>query len=134
MSTIKINAIVPLLQVFDMPCSLSFYRDKLGFTVMQQSPGGDNCDWVLLGLNQTELMLNTAYEKEQRPMTADIAKTIHHADTCLYFSCPDVEGAYKALLNLELKPSKPITTKYNFTAFELTDPDGYILCFHWQNN
>lgn len=31
----------PLLQVFDMPTSLAFYRDVLGFEVIQASPPGD---------------------------------------------------------------------------------------------
>ena len=31
---IKVEGGAPLLQVFDMPTSLAFYRDKLGFEVL----------------------------------------------------------------------------------------------------
>lgn len=33
---------------FDMPTSLRFYRDVLGFSVVSDVPGDDQCDWVIL--------------------------------------------------------------------------------------
>lgn len=33
-----IQGLCPLMQVFDMPTSLAFYRDLLGFQVVQQAP------------------------------------------------------------------------------------------------
>jgi len=55
----KIQGLCPLIQVFDMPRSLAFYRDLLGFEVVQQAPSGDNCNWAWLKLEGAELMLNT---------------------------------------------------------------------------
>jgi catechol 2,3-dioxygenase-like lactoylglutathione lyase family enzyme len=57
---LKIGGLCPLLQVFDMPKSIAFYRDVLGFEVVSPVPEGDECDWALLRLNESELMLNTA--------------------------------------------------------------------------
>ncbi len=54
--TINIKGIAPLLQVFDMPASLNFYRDILGFEVIQSSGQGNDVDWVLLKLNDVDLM------------------------------------------------------------------------------
>jgi catechol 2,3-dioxygenase-like lactoylglutathione lyase family enzyme len=34
----------PLIEVFDMPTSVAFYRDVIGFEVVMQSSSGDNCD------------------------------------------------------------------------------------------
>ena len=34
----KFVGLTPLIQVFDMPASLAFYRDKLGFEVVSASP------------------------------------------------------------------------------------------------
>jgi catechol 2,3-dioxygenase-like lactoylglutathione lyase family enzyme len=34
----KIESVCPLLQVFDMPTSVRFYRDVLGFDLAQNSP------------------------------------------------------------------------------------------------
>ncbi len=39
---IEIHGMAPLLSVFDMPVSLLFYRDILGFKVIETSGQGDN--------------------------------------------------------------------------------------------
>ena len=61
---LEVLGLVPLLQVYDMPTSVRFYRDKLGFEMVSTSPpmGEDYFHWCLLRLDQAELMLNTAYE------------------------------------------------------------------------
>ena len=68
---IAVKGMAPLLQVFDMPAALAFYRDKLGFEVVQSNAPGDDCDWAMLKLGDEVLMLNTAYEKEFRPPAPD---------------------------------------------------------------
>jgi glyoxylase I family protein len=57
-----IRGVAPLLGVFDMPTSLRFYRDVLGFEVWAISEPGDNCNGCGLRLQGAEVMLNTAYE------------------------------------------------------------------------
>jgi catechol 2,3-dioxygenase-like lactoylglutathione lyase family enzyme len=72
---IDIRGMAPLLQVFDMPTSIAFYRDALGFEVVTTSkPRGEHFDWALLRLNGVELMLNTAYEEDARPPAPDPAR------------------------------------------------------------
>jgi len=91
--SITVEGLAPLIQVFDMATSVSFYRDVLGFDVVNQSQQGDDFDWALLRLNNAELMLNAAYEKDHRPAAPDLARVTAHADTDLFFSCRDVDGA-----------------------------------------
>ena len=67
-----IHGIAPLLQVFDMPTAIHFYRDVLGFKVHATSQPGDDCNWAWLKLNGAELMLNTAYEADQRPAAPEL--------------------------------------------------------------
>lgn len=38
---LQMRGLCPLLQVFDMPTSLAFYRDVLGFDFVQTSPPAD---------------------------------------------------------------------------------------------
>lgn len=128
--TIGTYEIVALLQVYDMAASLRFYRDGLGFTVAEQSPGGEDCDWVLLKLERAQLMLNTAYEKSNRPYQPDKERMLAHKDTSLYFLCPDIEIVYQQFTGAGLIVEKPAVTKYNFKALNLEDPDGFSLCFH----
>ena len=49
--TLDIRGLVPLLQVFDMPTSIHFYRDILGFEVVNTSGPGEHFGWALLRLN-----------------------------------------------------------------------------------
>ena len=53
-----------------------------------------------------------------------------HADTGLFFSCPDVEGTYARLRALGVTAQDPLgTTPYGMKRFTISDPDGYHLCF-----
>lgn len=128
---IDLQGMAPLIQVFDMPISLKFYRDILGFKIVQSSGEGDDVDWVLLELNKIELMLNTAYEKEHRPAKPDQLRIAAHADTTLYFGCPDIDAAYKYLHNSGVDLKEPSITGYGWKAINFKDPDGFEICFHW---
>jgi catechol 2,3-dioxygenase-like lactoylglutathione lyase family enzyme len=127
----QIQGVAPILQVFDMPVALGFYRDVLGFEVVQASGEGDDVDWVLLKLNSIELMLNTAYEKPDRPPEPDEQRTAAHTDTSLYLGHPDIDKLYNYLLSKGMHLKEPQITGYGWKAIYLLDPDGYLLCFHW---
>jgi glyoxylase I family protein len=132
-----ILGMAPYLQVHDMPTSISFYRDKLGFKIVSQSEPelGDDCNWVLLKLNNIELMLNTIYEKENRPVEQDKIRRIGHGDVMLYFGCPDIDAIYAKLWERGVNIKRPpYITGYGFKAIHFSDPDGYGICFHWPAN
>jgi glyoxylase I family protein len=128
------RGMAPLLQVFDMPTAVKFYRDVLGFEVVstsQPSESGDDFDWALLKLNNVELMLNTAYEADERPPAPDPARVAGHRDTAMFFSCPDVDAAHTHFRARGVDVDKPTMTSYGFRGLSVKDPDGYELCFHW---
>ena len=128
---IDVRGVCPLLQVFDMPTSIKFYRDVLGFEVVQTSQAGNDFGWALLRLNNAELMLNTAYEDDARPPSADPARVAAHEDTGLFFGCPEVDAAYEHLLARGLNVKAPAVRDYGMKQLYVTDPDGYCLCFQW---
>jgi glyoxylase I family protein len=127
----SIEALTAYFEVFDMPASLRFYRDILGFTVHQSSGEGDDVGWVWLVLNGAHLMLNTAYDVGERPPVPDPARIGGHRDVTLYFGYPDIDAFYRYLLEKGVNVSEPTVTKYNFKAIGFRDPDGFYLCFHW---
>jgi catechol 2,3-dioxygenase-like lactoylglutathione lyase family enzyme len=130
--SIEVRGVCTLIQVFDMPTSVRFYRDVLGFEIVRTTPReGDQFDWGLLRLGDTELMLNTAYEQDCRPAQPDPARIEAHRDICLYFGCPDVEAAYRHLLAHGIDAEKPIVAPWGVKMCYLHDPDGYSLCFQW---
>ncbi|MDR3773416.1 MAG: VOC family protein [Terracidiphilus sp.] len=128
---IDMRGICPLLQVFDMPTSIRFYRDVLGFEVFSTSPprSPDDVDWCWLKLNGTELMLNTRYEFDSRPPAPDPALIAAHDDTCLYIGCPGVDAAWQHLVAQGLPLAPPKVAPYGMKQLYLQDPDGYNLCF-----
>ena len=129
---IDIRGMAPLLQVFDMPTSIAFYRDVLGFEVVTTSkPRGEHFDWALLRLKGVELMLNTAYEQDARPPAPDPARIAAHDDTAIYFGCPDVDAAYAHLRRRGIAAKEPEVAHYGMKQLYLHDPDGYNLCFQW---
>src|ERR1700719_300 len=105
---IDVRGLSPLLSVFDMPTSIKFYCDELGFEIVgNDGKAAPNFDWVLLRLNGAELMLNTAYDPGERPPVADLARIAAHEDTAIYFGCPDVDGAYAQLREKGIKAREP---------------------------
>lgn len=130
--SIEVRGVCALLQVFDMPVSVGFYRDVLGFEIVQTTPReGDQFDWGLLQLNETQLMLNTAYEQDHRPSQPDPARISAHRDICLYFGCPDVDAAYRHLQSHGIKTEEPTIAPWGAKQLYVNDPDGYSLCFQW---
>ncbi|HEX4581404.1 MAG TPA: VOC family protein [Acidobacteriaceae bacterium] len=134
---LDVRGATTLLQVYDMPASVRFYRDVLGFEMVSHSPhrGGDpdRFHWCWLRLGGAELMLNTAYESdEERPVHADETRMAAHGDTGLFFGCPDVDAAYEELRAKDVNVSKPHVAPYGMKQMSLRDPDGYGLCFQWE--
>jgi catechol 2,3-dioxygenase-like lactoylglutathione lyase family enzyme len=126
--TLRLGSFATLLQVFDMPRSLAFYRDLLGFEVISDVPPDDRCDWVMLKLHESALMLNTAYETDERPPAPDPGRVASHADVILYFDCEDVDAAYAYLRERNVAVKPPAIAFYGMKQVYLRDPDGYEIC------
>jgi glyoxylase I family protein len=131
---IHVEGMTPLLEVFDIATSLRFYREVLGFQIVTTDANtkAPDHDWVWLRLQDVDLMLNTAYEYEQRPAAPDPKRVAAHHDTCLYFGAPDVEAVYADLRQKGLNLKSPKVAPYGMKQLYLTDPDGYNLCFQWR--
>jgi len=94
---LDVRGLTPLLQVYDMPTSVRFYREVLGFQVVSTSPefGPDRFHWAMLRLGDAELMLNTAYESdEERPAVPEATRVAAHDDTGLFLGCANIDEAY----------------------------------------
>jgi len=129
---VDIRGMAPLLQVFDMPTSLKFYRDALGFEVLTTStPRGEHFDWALLRLNGVELMLIPLTKKTRgRPLLTwpGSRRTRIHACTSVARTwmrrMPTCEPAASP-------PKEPKVAPYGMKQLSLSDPDGYSICFQW---
>lgn len=132
--TVAVGGMAPLLQVYDMNEALAFYRDALGFELVQASdevetPEGRHVHWCWLKLGDAHLMLNTAYDSGERPPAREPARQAAHDDVCLYFECADVDAMADLLRSQGLEVEGPRTAPYGMRQTWLHDPDGYQLCF-----
>lgn len=132
--SLQITSLTPLIEVFDMPESVRFYCDMLGFEIAQASPEvdapeGRHFQWALLRQGQTSLMLNTAYDAGERPPQPDETRRRGHADVMLYLGCRDVDAAYETLAAKGLALRPPNVAPYGMKQLHLRDPDGYGVCF-----
>jgi glyoxylase I family protein len=128
---LALEGVTTLLQVFDMIDSLNFYRDVLGFKVIEFSGEEGEINWAFLRHNNINLMLNNAYETSFRPYVPDPSRQLGHGDTILYIGCPDIDTAYIHLRLKGLEVDKPLVTEYGWKAINFADPDGYHICLHW---
>jgi catechol 2,3-dioxygenase-like lactoylglutathione lyase family enzyme len=122
---ITVTGITPLLEVFDLPASIAFYRDVLGFELIS----GDDTWWCMLKSGEVRLMLNTAYEKDQRPAVPDGARVRGHGDAELYFDTPDADEVYAQIRSKGWPATEPKDMHYGFRQVNTKDPDGFLLCF-----
>lgn len=131
---LDVRGMTPLLEVFDMATSLQFYREVLGFEIVMADSNtvAPNHNWVWIRLGDADLMLNTAYEYENRPSAPDPQRIRSHRDTCLYFGAPDVDGVYKHFISRGIQVKKPHVAPYGMKQLYLVDPDGFNLCFQWK--
>lgn len=132
--TIQPTDLVPLLQVFDMPEALRFYCDVLGFTVVGSSEEieaaeGRYFHWALLRLGSAALMLNTAYDANERPPAREAERWRGHADVGLYFGCNDLDAVHALLASKGVIVDPPKLAPYHMRQLYVADPDGYVLCF-----
>lgn len=131
--SIAVEGVTPMLLVYDVPTSVAFYRDLLGFEVVHHSPpfdqAKDNFGWCLMRLNGWELMLNNMYENNVRPPEPDVARVQTHSDLTLYFACPDVDSTYAYLRAKGIPVHGPANTYYKMRQLSLRDPDGYSIVF-----
>jgi glyoxylase I family protein len=127
----EVQSIVPLLWIYDMPTSIRFYRDRLGFAVLNTSPahGIDDFDWAMLETGGGKFMLNTIYEVDAARPARSPSSSASQRDAWLYFDCPDVETAVANLRSTGLEVHGPSLTYYGMKQAFLHDPDGYRLCF-----
>jgi uncharacterized glyoxalase superfamily protein PhnB len=122
----RLDPAVPLLQVFDMQTSLAFYQDILGFEIVQRT---DHDWWAMIRLGSATLMLNTAYEDDERPAAAAPERVRGHNDVSLYFEFRDLDALYSHLRACGCALMPPANTSYGLRQLNLKDPDGYELCF-----
>lgn len=116
----RIHELVPLLNVADVPRSVAFYRDALGFEVARSFEQGGRMVWARLTCGVVELMLNQHGELSDARRRRE-----PYRDVVLYLSVDSADDVHKRLAARGFAPGKLNDEDYGVREFQLRDPDGY---------
>ena len=107
------------LQVHDVDHSVAFYRDVLGFRVVQRPDMGFPGSWLLLGNVQLHLIAG----REAGPDTTPISSRDNH----LAFLSYEIDRVEEALLNAGVRYQVNYQGGTGLRQLFFKDPDGHIL-------
>ena len=128
MSQAEIAAISPFFIVRDVPSSLAFYRDRLGFEITFQGPEPDDIFFGIVRRGGAQILMKDIGVAPVPNHTRDIKQGIARWDAFVYVPDPDALAAEFTSRNVEF--SEPLKDTHDgLRGFELKDADGYVLFF-----
>jgi catechol 2,3-dioxygenase-like lactoylglutathione lyase family enzyme len=128
MTRAAIEAISPFFIVKDVPASLAFYRDRLGFEITFQGPEPDDIFFGIVRRGGAQILLKAIGVPPVPNYTRDVKQGIARWDAFLYVPDPDALAAEYASRQVEFW--EPLAdTDSGLRGFEVKDVDGYVLFF-----
>jgi len=120
----EISSISPFFIVKNVPASLAFYRDRLGFEITFQGPADD----IFFGIVQRGGAMIMLKHVGVDPLPNYKRQRDARWDAYLYVPDPDALAAEFASRDVPFL--KPLEDNHDgLRGFELEDLDGYILFF-----
>ena len=124
MTETEISGISPFFIVTDVPSSLSFYRDQLGFEITFQEPA----DEPFFGIVRRGGAMIMLKDVGVDPLPNYKREPAARWDAYLYVPDPDSLAAEFASRDVAF--SQPLKDTHDgLRGFELKDADGYVLFF-----
>ena len=123
---LRIGEHVPMLVCANVQTSIQFYRDILGFEVVDRMDDIGLTAWASLKRGPNRIMLTSAsYLKSPRANSDGSLDS----DVIHYFHCEDVVGIRSYLENAGVSVSDYYVRFYQKKEIEFRDPDGRLLIF-----
>ena len=128
MSQRGISSIAPLFIVKNVPETLAFYRDRLGFDVTFQGPEPDDIFFGIVQRGGAMIMFKAIGVTPVPNHTRDVKQGIARWDAYLYVPDPDALAAEFSSRDVEF--FVPLQDNHDgLRGFELQDVNGYVLFF-----
>ena len=133
MTTAEIGGIAPLLVVKNVPTTLAFYCDSLGFEITFQGPTEDDIFFGIVQRGRAMIMMKAIGVDPIPNYTPDIKQG--HAPWDAYLYVPDPDALAEEFKSRGVKLFRPLSNNSdNLRGFEVQDPNGYVLYFGRPNN
>ena len=128
MTEAAILGISPFFIVSDVPSSLSFYRDRLGFEITFQGPDPDDIFFGIVRRGGAQILMKDVGVAPVPNYTRDVKQGIARWDAFVIVPDPDALAAEFASRGVDFfEPLKD--TDDGLRGFEVKDADGYLLFF-----
>lgn len=128
MNKTEINGIAPCFIVENVPISLAFYRDRLGFDITFQGPSEDDIFFGIVQRGAAMIMMKDIGLPPIPNRTRDIKQGILPWDAYLYVRNPDALAEEFSARQVEfLQPLN--NNEDGLRGFEVLDTNGYLLYF-----
>jgi catechol 2,3-dioxygenase-like lactoylglutathione lyase family enzyme len=125
---LKIGSASPLFIVRDVPATLAYYRDKLGFEVTFEGPEPDDIFFGIVQRGSAMIMFKDVDIDPVPNCTRDIGHGIASWDAYVYV--PDPDALYDEFVSRDVDFKMPLCDNSdNLRGFEVRDINGYILYF-----
>ncbi len=128
MTRTEIGGASPLFIVRDVPATLAYYRDKLGFAIAFEGPEPDDIFFGIVKRGDAVLMFKDIGLDPVPNCTRDIGYGVARWDAYIYVSDPDTLYDEFASKQVEFK-MRLCNNSDNLRGFEVRDVNGYIIYF-----
>jgi catechol 2,3-dioxygenase-like lactoylglutathione lyase family enzyme len=124
----EISGIAPLFIVKNVPATLAFYRDRLGFAVTFEGPEPADIFFGIVQRGAAMIMFKAIGVDPVPNYTRDIKQGIARWDA--YLDVPDPDALAAEFSARDVTFFVPLKdTEDGLRGFELQDVDGYVLFF-----
>jgi catechol 2,3-dioxygenase-like lactoylglutathione lyase family enzyme len=128
MTRAEITGIMPFFIVRDVPSTLAFYRDRLGFEITFMGPEPNDIFFGIVSRGGAGIIFKAIGVEPVPNCTRDIKQGIARWDAFIDVPDPDALAAEFESRNVEFfQPLK--SGDDGLRGFEIRDVDGYILFF-----
>ena len=128
MSETEIGSASPLFIVRDVPATLAFYREKLGFNVTFEGPEPGDIFFGIVQRGQAMIMFKDVDVDPVPNYTRDIGHGIANWDAYVYV--PDPDALFAEFKSRDVEFKMPLENNSDdLRGFEVRDVNGYIIYF-----
>jgi len=128
MTRAEIAGISPFFIVRDVPTSLAFYRDRLGFEITFQGPDPNDIFFGIVRRDGAQILMKAVGVAPVPNYTRDIKQGIARWDA--FVSVPDPDGLAAEFASRNVEFFEPLRDTHDgLRGFEIKDADGYLLFF-----
>ena len=117
----------PIIYTLDIERSISFYKDLLGFEIIEYYPNKENPSWVCFLIGESRLQIGKTY--------ADINHKLHPrgidgSGIQFYIKTENVNERYEKLREKVEIIDEIEDKSWGDREFTFKDPNGYLLSFY----